>query len=115
MYEPAAAASETLGPLGEDGNEDDGDLEIVPPGMLTTGPPPSIPTIFSTTAKPPPSRSSLPSPPPSSSSPSSQQKLRVRRATFVPGSWAIPPRVLLVDDDAVIRKLSSKYLDVQRM
>lgn len=39
------------------------------------------------------------------------QKLRVRRSTFVPG-WAVPPRVLLVDDDAVSRKLSSKFLQV---
>ena len=39
------------------------------------------------------------------------QKLRVRRATYVPG-WAVPPRVLLVDDDAVSRKLSSKFLKV---
>ncbi|PWN51763.1 hypothetical protein IE53DRAFT_37502 [Violaceomyces palustris] len=37
--------------------------------------------------------------------------LRVRRSTFVPG-WAIPPRVLLVDDDAVCRRLSSKFLQV---
>jgi len=37
--------------------------------------------------------------------------LRVRRSTFVPG-WAVPPRVLLVDDDAVCRKLSSKFLQV---
>ncbi|KAF8889908.1 hypothetical protein BD779DRAFT_1519566, partial [Infundibulicybe gibba] len=39
------------------------------------------------------------------------RKLRVRRSTFVPG-WAVPPRVLLVDDDAVSRKLSSKFLQV---
>lgn len=37
--------------------------------------------------------------------------IRVRRSTFVPG-WAVPPRVLLVDDDAVSRKLSSKFLQV---
>jgi osomolarity two-component system response regulator SKN7 len=37
--------------------------------------------------------------------------LRVRRSTFVPG-WAVPPRVLLVDDDAVSRKLSSKFLQI---
>lgn len=43
--------------------------------------------------------------------PGSAQKLRVRRSTFVPG-WAVPPRVLLVDDDAVSRKLSSKFLQV---
>lgn len=40
-----------------------------------------------------------------------KQTLRVRRWTFVPG-WVVPPRVLLVDDDAVIRKLSSKFLQV---
>ncbi|KZT23920.1 hypothetical protein NEOLEDRAFT_1068377 [Neolentinus lepideus HHB14362 ss-1] len=41
----------------------------------------------------------------------SVQKLRVRRSTYVPG-WAVPPRVLLVEDDAVSRKLSSKFLQV---
>ena len=56
------------------------------------------------------------SPPSSSSSPSStgsttSQRLRVRRSTFVP-SWAVPPRVLLVDDDAVSRRVSSKFLEV---
>lgn len=43
--------------------------------------------------------------------PGSAQKLRVRRSTYVPG-WAVPPRVLLVDDDAVSRRLSSKFLQV---
>ncbi|KAE9405131.1 hypothetical protein BT96DRAFT_358309 [Gymnopus androsaceus JB14] len=52
--------------------------------------------------------SSPTSPPPSNSG---SQKLRVRRSTFVPG-WAVSPRVLLVDDDAVSRKLSSKFLQV---
>lgn len=47
----------------------------------------------------------------SSGSPPQKQTLRVRRSTFVPG-WAVPPRVLLVDDDAVSRKLSSKFLQV---
>ncbi|KAJ7491143.1 HSF-type DNA-binding-domain-containing protein [Mycena latifolia] len=47
----------------------------------------------------------------SSGSPPQTQTLRVRRSTFVPG-WAVPPRVLLVDDDAVSRKLSSKFLQV---
>ena len=46
-----------------------------------------------------------------SSSSSSQRTLRVRRSTFVPG-WAVPPRVLLVDDDAVTRTLSKKFLQV---
>lgn len=41
----------------------------------------------------------------------SAQTLRVRRSTYVPG-WAVPPRVLLVDDDAVSRKLGSKFLQV---
>ena len=38
-------------------------------------------------------------------------RLRVRRKTYVPG-WAVPPRVLLVEDDAVSRKLSGKFLQV---
>jgi CheY-like chemotaxis protein len=42
---------------------------------------------------------------------SGSQRLRVRRSTLVPG-WAVPPRVLLVDDDAVSRRLSSKFLEV---
>jgi len=40
-----------------------------------------------------------------------RQKLCAQRSTFVLG-WAIPPRVLLVDDDAVSRQLSSKFLKV---
>lgn len=48
---------------------------------------------------------------PTSTSSSGRQKLRVRRSTFVPG-WSVPPRVLLVDDDAVTRKLSSKFLQI---
>ncbi|KAJ7591602.1 HSF-type DNA-binding-domain-containing protein [Mycena floridula] len=47
----------------------------------------------------------------SNSQSSESQTLRVRRSTYVPG-WAVPPRVLLVDDDAVSRKLSSKFLQV---
>ncbi|KAK7694095.1 hypothetical protein QCA50_003671 [Cerrena zonata] len=43
--------------------------------------------------------------------PGSAQMLRVRRSTYVPG-WAVPPRVLLVDDDVVSRKLSSKFLQI---
>jgi osomolarity two-component system response regulator SKN7 len=37
--------------------------------------------------------------------------VRVRRQTFVPG-WAVPPKILLVDDDAVYRNMSSKFLQV---
>ncbi|KAF9457338.1 hypothetical protein BDZ94DRAFT_238013 [Collybia nuda] len=47
----------------------------------------------------------------SGSSTAGKRTLRVRRSTFVPG-WAVPPRVLLVDDDAVSRRLSSKFLQV---
>lgn len=55
--------------------------------------------------------SSVPSPEIPRQASSSTQTLRVRRSTYVPG-WAVPPRVLLVDDDAVSRKLSSKFLQV---
>jgi len=44
-------------------------------------------------------------------SPLERQRLRVRRSTYVPG-WSVPPRVLLVEDDAVSRKLSSKFLQI---
>jgi osomolarity two-component system response regulator SKN7 len=37
--------------------------------------------------------------------------VRVRRSTYVPG-WSAPPRVLVVDDDSVNAKLSSKFLEV---
>ena len=51
---------------------------------------------------------------PTSSPTSSSSKgntLRVRRSTYVPG-WAFPPRVLVVDDDLVSRRLCSKFLQV---
>jgi osomolarity two-component system response regulator SKN7 len=48
---------------------------------------------------------------PRNASPRQTQTLRVRRSPFVPG-WTVPPRVLLVDDDAVTRKLSTKFLQV---
>ncbi|GAA97713.1 uncharacterized protein L969DRAFT_97471 [Mixia osmundae IAM 14324] len=37
--------------------------------------------------------------------------LRIRRGTYIPG-WSVPPKVLLVEDDAVSRRLSSKFLQV---
>jgi osomolarity two-component system response regulator SKN7 len=40
-----------------------------------------------------------------------QNMLRIRRSTYVPG-WAVPPRVLVVDDNDVCRKMSSKFLQV---
>ena len=42
---------------------------------------------------------------------SERQTLRIRRSTYVPG-WSVPPRVLLVEDDAVSRKLSSRFLQI---
>jgi len=42
---------------------------------------------------------------------SERQMLRIRKSTYVPG-WSVPPRVLLVEDDAVSRKLSSKFLQI---
>ncbi|KAG8987843.1 kinase-regulated stress-responsive transcription factor skn7 [Tulasnella sp. 427] len=38
-------------------------------------------------------------------------RLRLRKGAFSP-AWAVPPRVLLVDDDQVSRKLFSKFLQV---
>jgi len=40
-----------------------------------------------------------------------EKSLRVRRAAFVPG-WAVPPKVLLVEDDDICRRLSTKFLQV---
>ncbi|GJJ12381.1 hypothetical protein Clacol_006622 [Clathrus columnatus] len=79
-----------------------------------------VPSANSTTTAPITSRTTSSSTLSSSSSSSStltakpkhtSQRLRVRRSTFVPG-WAVPPRVLLVEDDAVSRKLSTKFLQV---
>lgn len=53
-------------------------------------------------------RDPTPSPP---TSPSEPPRIRMRRSMYLPG-WSIPPKVLLVDDDAVCRKLSSKFLQV---
>ena len=41
----------------------------------------------------------------------SPHSVRIRRQTFVPG-WSVPPKILLVDDDAVYRNMSSKFLQV---
>ncbi|KAJ7448429.1 hypothetical protein B0H11DRAFT_2202390 [Mycena galericulata] len=37
--------------------------------------------------------------------------MRVRQAMFVP-RWAVPPHVLVVEDDSISRKLSSKFLQL---
>jgi osomolarity two-component system response regulator SKN7 len=60
---------------------------------------------------PSPTSANPPSMPFSEARPASAQTLRIRRSAYVPG-WAVPPRVLLVEDDAVSRKLSSKFLQV---
>ncbi|BGP38228.1 kinase-regulated stress-responsive transcription factor skn7 [Rhodotorula kratochvilovae] len=67
----------------------------------------------------PPAGPSAPAPPPQQQPPQQQQQgapgerpgSGARRQSNVPG-WAVPPRVLLVEDDAVCRKLSSKFLEV---
>ncbi|KAG2066843.1 CheY-like protein [Suillus decipiens] len=41
----------------------------------------------------------------------SSTSICVRQSMFVPG-WTVPPRVLLVDDDAVSGRLTSKFLQV---
>lgn len=38
-------------------------------------------------------------------------RLRIRKDTFTP-AWAVPPRVLLVEDDQVSRNIFSKFLQV---
>jgi osomolarity two-component system, response regulator SKN7 len=48
---------------------------------------------------------------PSTPSEGGSNLLRIRRSTYVPG-WAVPPKVLVVDDDDVCRKLGSKFLQV---
>ncbi|KAF8803163.1 hypothetical protein BYT27DRAFT_7196034 [Phlegmacium glaucopus] len=114
MYGPAVA-SEIMGSLpllGGDRVDGEGEEEGIVRQRPQISPSPSTSLIPSSTTKSIPSNPSPSIPlPPAALPPSSSQKLRVRRATFVPG-WAVPPRVLLVDDDAVIRKLSSKFLKI---
>ncbi|GAA5911709.1 hypothetical protein JCM6882_006948 [Rhodosporidiobolus microsporus] len=55
--------------------------------------------------------SSAPPPLPPTSSAGERPGAGPRRQSNVPG-WAVPPRVLLVEDDAVCRKLSAKFLEV---
>jgi len=78
---------------GEGGDDNDSDNISAPP-------------------EPDPDSEEVVRPTPSNGRPSTTPTtIRVRRSTFVPG-WAVPPRVLLVDDDAVSRRLSSKFLQV---
>ncbi|KAF8552445.1 hypothetical protein OG21DRAFT_1416126 [Imleria badia] len=98
------AAGPSSGSTAVGGGEDEGyEKEESPGPEEVVQPTPMNPSSGSS----PPSSSSTSSP----SGSRSHRKLRVRRSTFVPG-WAVPPRVLLVDDDAVSRRLSSKFLQV---
>lgn len=91
----------------DEGEEDDSDEEeecVMPTPMIA----PINPTPSSSDKSGPgTSVPSTKSPPRSAEG----QKIRVRRSTFVP-SWAVPPRVLIVDDDIISRKLGGKFLQV---
>ncbi|GAA5926818.1 hypothetical protein JCM10213_002458 [Rhodosporidiobolus nylandii] len=73
-------------------------------------PPPPLPQFIHPAFDLSPSSAHAPLPHPSASS-SERPGGPQRRQSNVPG-WAVPPRVLLVEDDAVCRKLSSKFLEV---
>lgn len=72
-------------------------------------------TDFSTPSVPPPDHSLLarhhppPPPPPPPQQQQQQQGPSKRQPALLPG-WTVPPRVLLVEDDAVTRKLASRFL-----
>lgn len=85
-----------------------------PPSLSGTDPRQLVTLDNTYPVQPPPApavpRRSLSTSPPLTPA-AAKQRLRVRRSTFVPG-WAVPPRVLLVEDDLVSRRLSSKFLQV---
>ncbi|KJA17940.1 hypothetical protein HYPSUDRAFT_45783 [Hypholoma sublateritium FD-334 SS-4] len=91
------------GVYGEDAEDGEEVVRPTPPGGMAP-----LPAPLASSSSSPSSGSGSGS---GGQSGATQQKLRVRRSTFVPG-WAVPPRVLLVDDDAVSRRLSSKFLKV---
>lgn len=83
-----------------------------PPSLSATDPRPLVHAYPPPTSPPPSLSTSMPSASGGGAMTSPRQtKLRVRRSTYVPG-WAVPPRVLLVEDDLVSRRLSSKFLQV---
>ncbi|KIY43027.1 hypothetical protein FISHEDRAFT_17562, partial [Fistulina hepatica ATCC 64428] len=86
-------------------------LQVYTVGHLMPRSSATTPSDWPNTSSSSPTMKKASSPKTASSSTGGSQKLRVRRSTFVPG-WAVPPRVLLVDDDAVSRKLSSKFLQI---
>ncbi|KAJ1018827.1 hypothetical protein NDA16_004632 [Ustilago loliicola] len=71
----------------------------------------SLPASFDNTPNPGNKDASLPPIDKKRAQSGSVNLLRVRRNTFELG-WTVPPHVLLVDDDEVCRRLSSKFLQV---
>lgn len=49
-----------------------------------------------------------PSPP---TTPTQPARVHLRGSMYIPG-WAVPPKILVVDDDAICRKLSSRFLRI---
>ncbi|KAF9448302.1 hypothetical protein P691DRAFT_775528 [Macrolepiota fuliginosa MF-IS2] len=102
---------------GDTPEEEDEEERVMPSPMVEYSSKPSQSTSPSTSSGGKPSNSGITFPTKGSSVSISTEtkgkgnKLRVRRSTFVPG-WTVPPRVLLVDDDIVSRKLGSKFLQV---
>ncbi|ODQ51440.1 response regulator [Saitoella complicata NRRL Y-17804] len=92
-------------------NGPDGSLRVFTVGHLTPRLPddtsPPLDGISNTMNNPPPSNM----PHVNATSDNRGNTMRIHRSTFVPG-WAVPPKVLLVEDDAVCRRLSSKFLQV---
>lgn len=88
----------------EDESEEEEECVMPTPTTAPNNPPPSTSdkpssgTLVSSSSSGPPSSAAA-------------QKIRVRRTAFVP-SWAVPPRVLIVDDDIISRKLGGKFLQV---
>lgn len=115
---PATAALEKAF-LRSSGSTDEGEsksyginvpsLESLPAGMpkLDGRTSSGTPTSF----RPLSGEESVPQEEPATPSEGGANMLRVRRSTYVPG-WAVPPKVLVVDDDDVCRKLGSKFLQV---
>ena len=93
------------------GAEDDRPFGISVPNLEQL--PSKMPRVDgrSTSANPTPKPAGEEGNEPSTPSEGGSNMLRIRRSTYVPG-WAVPPKVLVVDDDDVCRKLGSKFLQV---
>lgn len=101
--------------VGESMDTDDEEEERVMPSPMNDsfpGQPPPDSSTSTSVGGPSNLGTIVPAKASSSTAPGAKsKKLRVRRSTFIP-DWAVPPRVLLVDDDIVSRKLGSKFLQV---